>query len=119
MQLIRYRTKPSKITHIFISHLHGDHFYGLIGLLNTFSLSGRTDGLSIFGPPGLADVIRVQLQQSHTVLKYPTHFTALPADNSECIYEGPLLRVTTLPMDHRIPCSGFLFREQPKPRRIR
>lgn len=118
MQLIRYRAKPSKITHIFISHLHGDHCYGLIGLLNTLSLSGRTDDLSIFGPPGLADIIRVQLQQSHTVLKYPTHFTALEADTSECIYESPLLRVTTLPMDHRIPCSGFLFRESPKPRRI-
>ncbi|MGB3780677.1 MAG: ribonuclease Z [Tunicatimonas sp.] len=118
MQLIRYRTKPSKITHIFISHLHGDHFYGLIGLLNTFSLSGRTDALSIFGPPGLADVIRVQLRQSHTVLKYPTHFTPLEADVSACIYDGPSLRVSTLPMDHRIPCSGFLFRESPKPRRI-
>ena len=89
MQLIRYRTKPSKITHIFISHLHGDHFYGLIGLLNTFSLSGRTEALSIFGPPGLADIIRVQLRQSHTVLKYPTHFTALQPDVSECIYESP------------------------------
>ena len=118
MQLIRYRTKPSKITHVFISHLHGDHFYGLIDLLNTFSLSGRTDDLFIYGPPGLADVIRVQLRQSHTVLKYPTHFTALQADVSECIYEGPTLRVSTLPMDHRIPCSGFLFREPPKPRRI-
>ena len=118
MQLIRYRTKPSKITHIFISHLHGDHFYGLIGLLNTFSLSGRTEDLFIFGPPGLADVIRVQLRQSRTVLKYPTHFTALEADASACIYESPLLRVTTLPMDHRIPCSGFLFREAAKPRRI-
>lgn len=118
MQLIRYRTKPSRITHIFISHLHGDHFYGLIGLLNTFSLSGRTEALSIFGPPGLADIIRVQLRQSHTVLKYPTQFTALRADTSECIYENASLRVTTLPMDHRIPCSGFLFREHPKPRRI-
>ena len=118
MQLIRYRTKPSKITHIFISHLHGDHFYGLIGLLNTFSLSGRTEDLFIFGPAGLADVIRVQLRQSHTVLKYPTHFSALQADASECIYDGPALRVSTLPMDHRIPCTGFLFREPPKPRRI-
>ncbi len=118
MQLIRYRTKPSKITHIFVSHLHGDHFYGLMGLLNTFSLSGRTDALSIFGPPGLADIIRVQLRQSHTVLKYPTHFTALQPDASECIYDGPTLQVSALPMDHRIPCSGFLFRESPKPRRI-
>ncbi|MGB3850474.1 MAG: ribonuclease Z [Tunicatimonas sp.] len=118
MQLIRYRAKPSKITHIFISHLHGDHFFGLIGLLNTLSLGGRTDALSIFGPPGLADIIRVQLRQSHTVLKYPTHFTALRADASECIYESPQLRVSTLPMDHRIACTGFLFREAPKPRRI-
>lgn len=118
MQLIRYRTKPSKISHIFISHLHGDHFYGLIGLLNTFNLSGRAEDLYIFGPPGLADIIRVQLRQSHTVLKYATHFTALQADVSECIYASHILRVTTLPMDHRIACWGFLFREQPKPRRI-
>ena len=118
MQLMRYRAKPSKISHIFVSHLHGDHFYGLIGLLNTFSLSGRTDDLSIFGPPGLADIIRVQLQQSRTVLKYPTRFTALRAGVSECVYEDAAVQVTTLPMDHRIDCWGFLFREPPKPRRI-
>ena len=118
MQLIRYRAKVSKIRHIFISHLHGDHFYGLIGLLNTFNLNGRTDDLAIFGPAELADIITVQLRQSQTVFRYRLHFTALEPNVSQYIYEDPTLTVTTLPMDHRIDCWGFLFREQPKPRRI-
>ena len=118
MQLIRYRTKFSKIDHIFISHLHGDHFYGLIGLLNTFNLNSRTNDLAIFGPAGLADVVTVHLRQSHTALRYRLHFTPLEPNTSQCIYEDHSLTVTTLPMDHRIDCWGFLFREQPKPRRI-
>ena len=118
MQLTRYRAKASKISHIFISHLHGDHFYGLIGLLNTFNLNGRTKALAIFGPGGLADIITVQLRQSRTVLKYKINFTALEPNTSVRIYEDQLLTVTTLPTDHRIDCWGFLFQEQPKPRRI-
>ena len=118
MQLMRYQAKVSKINHIFISHLHGDHFYGLIGLLNTFSLNGREKDLVIFGPAGLADIITVQLRQSHTAFTYKIHFTALEPDVSVRIYESHALTVTTLPMDHRIACWGFLFREQPKPRRI-
>lgn len=118
MQLTRYKAKASKITHVFISHLHGDHFFGLIGLLNTFNLNGRTEELVLFGPSGLADIITVQLRQSRTVLKYKLTFTALEPNLSACIYEDQALTVTTLPMDHRIACWGFLFREQPKPRRI-
>ena len=118
MQLIRYHAKVSKITHVFISHLHGDHFYGLIGLLNTWSLNGRTEDLIIFGPPGLADIITVQLKQSHTVLKYKIDFTALQPTTATCIHQNTQLAVSTLLMDHRIDCWGFLFREQPKPRRI-
>ena len=118
MQLLRYKAKASKISHVFISHLHGDHFYGLIGLLNTFSLNGRTEPLTIFGPSGLADIITVQLRHSHSVFKYKVNFVALEPDVSSCIYENDTLTVTTLPMDHRINCWGFLFREQPKPRRI-
>lgn len=118
MQLARYHAKVSKISHIFISHLHGDHFYGLIGLLNTWSLNGRTEDLTIFGPPGLADIITVQLRQSRTVFKYQLHFTALEPNTTARIYEDTRLSVTTLVMDHRIDCWGFLFREQTKPRRI-
>ena len=118
MQLTRYRAKASKISYVFISHLHGDHFYGLIGLLNTFNLNGRTDDLMIFGPGGLADIITVQLRQSRTVLKYKINFTALEPNTSARIYGNQTLTVTTLPIDHRIDGWGFLFREQPKPRRI-
>ncbi len=118
MQLARYHAKVSKISHIFISHLHGDHFYGLIGLLNTFNLNGRTEDLAIVGPPGLADIITVQLRQSRTVFKYKLRFTALEPDTTERIYEDDQLTITTMVMDHRIDCWGFLFREQTKPRRI-
>ena len=118
MQLTRYRAKASKISHIFISHLHGDHFYGLIGLLNTFNLNGRTEDLMIFGPGGLADIITVQLRQSRSVLKYKINFTALEPDTYRCIHEDQALKISTLPTDHRIDGWGFLFQEQPKPRRI-
>ena len=118
MQLIRYRVKTSRISHIFISHLHGDHFYGLIGLLNTFNLNGRTDDLMLYGPPGLADIITVHLRQSHTALRYQMHFYALDPTAPQCVYEDDTLTVSTMLMDHRIACWGFLFRERNKPRRI-
>ena len=118
MQLTRYKAKASKINHIFISHLHGDHFYGLVGLLNTFNLNGRTEDLMIFGPGGLADIITVQLRASRSALKYKIDFIALEPDVYGDIYEDQEIKVSTLPADHRIDCWGFLFQEQPKPRRI-
>nr|WKN39591.1 ribonuclease Z [Tunicatimonas sp. TK19036] len=118
MQLNRYRVRTSRITHILISHLHGDHFFGLVGLLNTLSLNGREQPLAIYGPAGLDEILTVQFRVSRTVLNYPIQYIALEADLPEVIYEDDHLTITALPMQHRISCWGFLFREKPKPRRI-
>jgi ribonuclease Z len=118
MQLSRYRLRTSRITHILVSHLHGDHFFGLIGLLNTLSLSGRERPMVIYGPAGLDDILTVQFRVSRTVLSYPIQFITLEGKIPEVIYEDEQLTITALPMQHRIPCWGFLFREKPKLRRI-
>jgi len=118
MQLNRYRVRTSRINHILISHLHGDHFFGLIGLLNTLSLNGRDTPLVIYGPPGLDTILTVQFQMSRTVLNYPIRFISLGAEQPEIIFEDQQLTITAFPVQHRISCWGFLFREQPKPRRI-
>lgn len=118
MQLMRYKEKISRIQHILISHLHGDHFFGLIGLLNTMSLNGRQQALDLYAPPELADAITTLLRCSRTVLNFHVHFHTLSFGAPYIIYENSFLTVETIPMEHGTPCSGFLFKEKPKLRRI-
>lgn len=118
MQLIKYRAKVSRIHHIFISHLHGDHIFGLIGLINTLNLNGRTDDLHIYGPYNLMDIITPALRYSNTTLRYKIHFTAVDTESSYLLYENDRLSVHTIPLEHGIECSGFLFREKEKELRI-
>ncbi len=100
---------------VLISHLHGDHFFGLIGLLNSMHMMGRKQGLHICAPPDLADVIRLQLKVSQSVLGYELWFNALPTDSTAIFYEDDLLSISTIPLMHRIkPCNGFLIREKLK-----
>ena len=117
MQLVKFKARLSKISHIFISHLHGDHFFGLIGLLTSMSLNGRESDLHIYAPPGLGEIITIHLKHSGTVFSYKLHFMPLE-QTGITIYENELLTVGTIPLDHRIPCYGFVFREKPKPYRI-
>jgi ribonuclease Z len=119
MQLTRYRLKVSRLKHIFISHLHGDHYLGLVGLLSTLNLRNRRDALYIFGPPGLNDIITLHLKYTETVLGYKVHFQALDPDNPEILLENDQITVSSIPMDHRIPCTGFLFKEKPKKYRLK
>ncbi len=116
--LKKNKVKLSKINNIVISHLHGDHYYGLIGLLSTLHLFGRKTKLRLFGPPGLKEIISIQLKYSTTTLSYDIEFTEWIPGESQEIYEDQHITVTTFPLNHRIPCSGFLFREKPKKRRI-
>jgi ribonuclease Z len=118
MQLIRYKARVSRIHHIFISHLHGDHIFGLIGLINTMNLNGRKEDLHIFGPYNLSDIITVQLKYSNTTLNFGLHFTAVDASESNLIHEDHALEVYSIPLDHGIACSGYFFREKEKERRI-
>lgn len=116
LQMARYRIRRSKIAHIFISHLHGDHYFGLIGLLNSMNLLGRTQDLHVYGPAPLKDIIQIQLDAADSHLSYPLHFHAL--ETAGCILNDSKLTVHCFPVNHRIPCWGFVFRQKKKPRKI-
>ncbi|MGB0523072.1 MAG: ribonuclease Z [Flammeovirgaceae bacterium] len=118
MQLADYKIKKGKIDAIFISHLHGDHHFGLAGLLSSFHLMGRTAPLKVFAPKGLDEILTVTFRHSKTILSYPLQFTAIDTARFQQIYENDYLEVFTIPLEHRIECAGFLFREKPKPRKI-
>ena len=117
-QIGRYKLNHAKISHIFISHLHGDHFFGLVGLLSTMNLYGRKNPIYLYAPPGLDEIIQLQLKYSETILQFPIHYTTLDKNESEHILDHPLVDVYTIPLDHRIRCNGFLFKEKPKPFKI-
>lgn len=118
IQLTHYKIKRSKINHIFISHLHGDHYYGLIGLLTSYHLLKRSEPLHLFCPNGLKEILEVNFKYSDTHLVYDLIMHEIDCSASALIYENEHLSVTTIPMRHRIPCCGFLFREKARDRRI-
>lgn len=117
-RLLEHKIRHQRIQNIFISHLHGDHFFGLFGLLGTMHLNGRTEPLRLFGPAGLDEVLTTQFRHSHTQLSFELDFTPVDTTQHELIFEDKQLTVHTLPMRHRIPCCGYLFREKPKRRRL-
>ena len=118
LQMRKYKVKFQKINHIFISHLHGDHYFGLIGLVSTLHLLGRTRDLYIYSPAGLKDIIMAQLDGMGRNLKYPIHFIEIDPKKAEVIHESASLEVETIPLKHKIPCCGFLFRELPRQRKL-
>ena len=118
LQLRKSKVKFSRIKHIFISHLHGDHFYGLIGLISTFRLLGRTAPLTIYGPKGIKEIITLQLKLAKSWTDYELYFKELDAKVPEIIYEDEVLSVRTLPLDHRVYTNGFLFTTKSVHRKI-
>lgn len=112
VQLRKNKVRFSKINHIFISHLHGDHFYGLVGLISTFMLLNRTTDLHIYGPKGIKEVITLQLKLSNSWTNYGLFFHELESKESETIYEDDKVIVKTIPLKHRVYTNGFLFREK-------
>ncbi len=118
VQLRRNKIKFSRIKHIFISHLHGDHFYGLIGLVSTFRLLNRDTELHIYGPRGIKEIITLQLKLASSWTSFPLIFHELTSKTSELIYENSKVSVTTIPLKHRIYTNGFLFREKPGDRKL-
>lgn len=117
-QLNKFKLKASRIDFIFISHLHGDHYLGLVGLLSTMHLNGRTKEIYIFGPPDLIDIINLQLKVSETQLRYEIIFKATHTEYSEVIFENTDLTVETIILNHRIPTTGFLIKEKLRKRKI-
>jgi ribonuclease Z len=118
LQMMRYKIKIQRISHIFISHLHGDHYLGLMGLISTMHLQGRTSELHLYGQQELMDIIELQLRLSNTILRYNLIFHPVRHYVSTLILEDEDLQVKTIVLNHRIPCTGFLFREKAKPRKL-
>lgn len=118
MQLLRYRIKYHRISHIFISHLHGDHYLGLMGLLSTFHLQGRTSELHLYGQQELMDIVELQLRLSNSILRYNLIFHPIRYYTPEIIFEDEDLQIRTIVLNHRIPCTGFIFQEKLRPRKL-
>ena len=118
VQLRKHKIKFSKINHIFISHLHGDHLYGLIGLVSTFMLLNRVNDLHIYGPKGIKEIITLQLRLSNSWTSYGLFFHELESTASELIYEDEKVIVRTIPLKHRIYTNGFLFEEKSGERKL-
>ena len=118
-QLRRFHVPYNKINHIFISHLHGDHFFGLIGFLSTLSLQGRRGEMHIYAEPRLQELIGCQMKILHSRFTFPLFFHAL-SRREEVIYEDKVVTVTAFPLKHHYdtPVSGFLFREKERERTI-
>jgi len=108
-QMLRFGIKAQKIEHIFISHLHGDHYLGLVGLLSSLHLNGRIKPLYIYAPAELLEILNVQFKYSETKLRYSIEFHPTHTQNSELIFENQDVSVETIVLSHRIPCTGFKF----------
>ncbi|RYY54215.1 MAG: ribonuclease Z, partial [Chitinophagaceae bacterium] len=116
IQMINYKIRRGKISHIFISHLHGDHYFGLIGLINSFGLLGHLQELHVFGPAPLQEIIEIQLRVADTKLCYPIFFHTISGE--AILVDNDKVQVSCFPTQHRIECYGFLFKQKKKPRRL-
>jgi ribonuclease Z len=116
IQLARYRIRWGRINHIFISHLHGDHYFGLPGFLNSMSLLNRENDLYLYAPAELKPILDLQFAAAQTKLSYPLHFHALTG--AEELVKNDRFRVSCFPTKHRIPCFGFRFEQVKPPRKL-
>lgn len=117
-QMRSYKVGFSKINHIFISHLHGDHVFGLVGLISTYGILNREKELHVFGPKGIKELIEVQLKVTQSHVKFPLVFHELNSNKSEQIFEDDKVMVSTIPLQHRIYTNGYLFIEKERPRKL-
>lgn len=118
MALRKYRIKFARFKHIFISHLHGDHVYGLVGLISTFCLLGREEPLHIYGPKGIKEMIELQMKLGNSYMPFEMHFIELEETKSIQIFEDDTLTVSTVPLDHRVYTNGYVFKEKPGDRHL-
>lgn len=113
MQMRLNKVGFQKLRNIFISHLHGDHCFGLIGIISSMGLLGRLTPLHIYGPQNLGELLKMQLRLFCEGMEYAVEFHPVPTTEYQLIYEDRSMEVYTLPLKHRIPCCGYLFREKP------
>ncbi|GGZ70717.1 ribonuclease Z [Algibacter mikhailovii] len=112
VQLRKHKIKFNRIKHIFISHLHGDHFFGLVGLISTFRLLTREADLHVYGPKGIKEVVILQMKLADSWTNYNLYFHELTSNDSELIFEDEKVEVYTIPLNHRVYTNGFLFKEK-------
>ena len=119
MQLRRLHLRFTKISAVFISHLHGDHCFGLIGMISTFGMLGRTEPLHVYAPVEFRSMLEMQMDLFCRGLEYQVCFHAVNTYEHKIIYEDRSLTIETIPLEHRVPCCGFIFREKPSLPHIR
>tara|TARA_R110002049_G_scaffold1498_2_gene11623 strand:+ start:3758 stop:4576 length:819 start_codon:yes stop_codon:yes gene_type:complete len=118
VELRRHKIKFNRIKHIFISHLHGDHFFGLVGLISTFRLLTRETDLHIYGPKGIKEVITLQMKLADSWTNFNLIFHELSSNTSELVFEDELVEVHTIPLEHRVYTNGYLFKEKEGERKL-
>lgn len=118
IRMQEFGVKKSKINQVFISHLHGDHINGLIGFITSFGLSGRTTAIDIFSPPGLENYFNAYNALTNNVLPFEVRFHEIDTQQNQLIFEDELLEVYSIPLVHRVPTCGFLFKEKDRPKSI-
>ncbi|MBF0596450.1 ribonuclease Z [Faecalibacter rhinopitheci] len=118
VQLRKAKAKFNRINHIFISHLHGDHVFGLIGLISTLQLLGRDTPLYIHGPKGIEEFIMIQLKLTESKCTYDIVFNELSSKKSVLVFEDDKVEVFSIPLNHRVYTNGYLFKEKKKLRKL-
>jgi ribonuclease Z len=117
-QLIKFGLKASKIDYVFISHLHGDHYFGLIGLLSSMHLNGRIKPMYIFAPKAIQEILELQFKHSDTTLRYELVYFVIDPTQPTVIFQNNDVTVETIVLNHRIPCTGFKFTEKKRLRKL-
>lgn len=112
-QMKKFRIKISKINHIFITHLHGDHFFGLFGLLNTYAMHHRIKDLHIYSPIGLKEILNKMLNSVLHDVDYKIHFHIIGNESTSIIFENDILKINAIPIKHSLPTYGFLVNQKP------
>ncbi|MEZ5173422.1 MAG: ribonuclease Z [Bacteroidia bacterium] len=119
VELLRRKLKMSKLLAIFISHLHGDHFFGLPGLISSMHLMGRKEKLLLIGPRGLKQIMELIFKHSETILRFELEIVELEDNSSGIVFSESSFHVSAFPLNHRITCFGFKFSENPKLRNLK
>jgi ribonuclease Z len=119
MQIQRFRVKTGNLDFAFITHLHGDHYYGLLGLVTSMHLNQRKARFRVYAPEGLEEIIHVNLKYSHTELSFPLEIVAVDPTQHKKIGEDGSLDFFSVPLQHRVPCCGYVFVEKPRPTKFK